>query len=220
MHATSNTHAETALPEPAPGREASDRSGLDRPWEACHGRGEGPSGGWSRRSISSPLPSSSRSSPCSTERRCSRRCRSRPWCFLGLYGILGVYGAQPSSQALGEEDGPAWPVIRVLMAAGFVWSASLITDLSITAQLALARLRPARYHRAGDRRAPYPQARPRRALGPRRRRLDRREAQGVRAAAGSGEHRLHRDPRRRRLETGRPRRPRWRSSTATTPTAS
>ena len=60
-----------------------------------------------------------------------------PLVLLGLYGILGVYGAQPSSQALGEEDGPAWPVIRVLMAAGFVWSASLITDLSITAQLLL-----------------------------------------------------------------------------------
>jgi hypothetical protein len=60
-----------------------------------------------------------------------------PLVLLGLYGILGVYGAHPSSQALGEEDGPAWPVIRILMAAGFVWSASLITDLSTTAQLSL-----------------------------------------------------------------------------------
>src|SRR5262249_61005025 len=60
-----------------------------------------------------------------------------PLVLLALYGILGVYGAQPSSQALGEEDGPAWPVIRILMAAGFVWSASLITDLSTTAQLSL-----------------------------------------------------------------------------------
>jgi len=60
-----------------------------------------------------------------------------PLILLGLYGILGVYGARPSSQALGEEGGPAWPVIRILMAAGFVWSASLITDLSTPAQLAL-----------------------------------------------------------------------------------
>src|SRR5262249_808751 len=60
-----------------------------------------------------------------------------PLVLLALYGILGVYGAQPSSQALGEEEGPAWPVIRILMAAGFVWSASLITDLSTVAQLSL-----------------------------------------------------------------------------------
>ena len=60
-----------------------------------------------------------------------------PLVLVAFYGILGVYGAQPSAQMLGEEDGPAWPVIRILMAAGFVWSASLLSDLTTPAQLGL-----------------------------------------------------------------------------------
>jgi hypothetical protein len=54
--------------------------------------------------------------------------------FLNL--LLGVYGASTRS-SLGGEDGKAWPVIRLLLAAVFAWSASLLTSLDGGAQLAL-----------------------------------------------------------------------------------
>jgi len=57
-----------------------------------------------------------------------------PLILVGVYGALGVYGA---SSARGGEDGPAWPVIRLLAAALFAWSASLLTDLGGGAQLGL-----------------------------------------------------------------------------------
>jgi hypothetical protein len=60
-----------------------------------------------------------------------------PLLLIGLYGALGVYGSNASRNGLGAEDGMAWPVIRLLMAAGFAWSASLLTPLDGGAQLAL-----------------------------------------------------------------------------------
>jgi hypothetical protein len=60
-----------------------------------------------------------------------------PLLLILLNGLLGVYGANPSKAGLGSEDGMAWPVIRLLMAAVFAWSASLITPLDGSAQLAL-----------------------------------------------------------------------------------
>jgi hypothetical protein len=60
-----------------------------------------------------------------------------PLVLVGLNGLLGVYGANQSKAGLGSEDGMAWPVIRLLMAAVFAWSASLITPLGGGAQLAL-----------------------------------------------------------------------------------
>jgi len=60
-----------------------------------------------------------------------------PLLLVALNGILGVYGANASRGGLGGEEGMAWPVIRLLMAAVFAWSASLITPLSGGAQLAL-----------------------------------------------------------------------------------
>jgi Glycosyl transferase family 2 len=60
-----------------------------------------------------------------------------PLLLVLVYGALGIYGAQPSRGALGEEDGAAWPVIRLVMAALFAWSVSLLIDISTGAQLAL-----------------------------------------------------------------------------------
>jgi Glycosyl transferase family 2 len=60
-----------------------------------------------------------------------------PLLLLALNGILGVYGANTAKNGLGGEDGMAWPVIRLLMAAVFAWSASLLTSLDGGAQLAL-----------------------------------------------------------------------------------
>jgi glycosyl transferase family 2 len=60
-----------------------------------------------------------------------------PLLLVFVYGALGVYGAQPSRGALGGEDGTAWPVIRLLMAALFAWSTSLLIPLGGGAQLAL-----------------------------------------------------------------------------------
>ena len=60
-----------------------------------------------------------------------------PLLLIVLYGVLGVYGTNASKNGLGAEDGMAWPVIRLLMAAVFAWSASLLTPLDGAAQLAL-----------------------------------------------------------------------------------
>src|SRR5215467_146041 len=60
-----------------------------------------------------------------------------PLLLIGLNGLLGVYGANAAAAGLGGEDGRAWPVIRLLMAAVFAWSASLITPLDGGSQLAL-----------------------------------------------------------------------------------
>jgi Glycosyl transferase family 2 len=60
-----------------------------------------------------------------------------PLLLVLVYGALGVYGAQPSRDALGSEGGMAWPVIRLLVAALFAWSASLLTPIGAGAQLGL-----------------------------------------------------------------------------------
>jgi hypothetical protein len=57
-----------------------------------------------------------------------------PLLLVGVYGALGVYGA---SSSRGGDDGMAWPVIRLLVAALFAWSASLLSSLDGTAQLTL-----------------------------------------------------------------------------------
>lgn len=54
-----------------------------------------------------------------------------PLLLVAACGVLGVYGG------FGGEGGPAWPVIRILAAALFAWSASLLTDLTAGGQLAL-----------------------------------------------------------------------------------
>jgi Glycosyl transferase family 2 len=60
-----------------------------------------------------------------------------PLLLIVLYGVLGVYGNNASKNGLGAEDGIAWPVIRLVMAVVFAWSASLLTPLDGGAQLAL-----------------------------------------------------------------------------------
>lgn len=57
-----------------------------------------------------------------------------PLLLVAVYGALGVYGA---SSSRGTEEGLAWPVIRLLVATVFAWSASLLTPLGGGAQLAL-----------------------------------------------------------------------------------
>jgi Glycosyl transferase family 2 len=60
-----------------------------------------------------------------------------PLLLIFVYSALGVYGTHPSRGALGGDDGMAWPVIRLLVAALFAWSASLLIPLGGGAQLAL-----------------------------------------------------------------------------------
>ena len=143
-----------------------------------------------------------------------------PLLLVIVYGVLGVYGAQPDN-GCPRATGMAWPVIRLLVAALFAWSASLLIGLDGGAQLMLwvgfvVLDTIGRWLQHPARPAP----RSRRALGPGRRRGNRGAAQGLRATARVRDRRRDRAPRRRRL-TGRPTAsPRWKSSTATTPTAS
>ncbi len=61
-----------------------------------------------------------------------------PLLLVVLNSILGVYGANAASRTgLDSEDGLAWPLIRLLVAAVFAWSTSLITPLDGGAQLGL-----------------------------------------------------------------------------------
>jgi Glycosyl transferase family 2 len=60
-----------------------------------------------------------------------------PLLLILLNGVLGVYGASASRDGIGNEDGLAWPLIRLLMAAVFAWSASLLTPLDGASQLGL-----------------------------------------------------------------------------------
>jgi hypothetical protein len=60
-----------------------------------------------------------------------------PLLLVALNAMLGVYGANAPKSAFGGEDGMAWPVIRLLMAAVFAWATSLITPLDGGSQLAL-----------------------------------------------------------------------------------
>jgi hypothetical protein len=60
-----------------------------------------------------------------------------PFILVLVYGLLGVYGAHLSSGFVAGEDGAGWPVIRLLVAALFAWSASLLTPLNGGQQLIL-----------------------------------------------------------------------------------
>ena len=60
-----------------------------------------------------------------------------PLLLVAVYGLLGVYTSRPTGGALEIESGMSWPVIRLVVAALFAWSASLLTGLNGGAQLAL-----------------------------------------------------------------------------------
>ncbi len=60
-----------------------------------------------------------------------------PLLLVVVYGMLGVYASRPAGGALEIESGMAWPVIRLMVAALFAWSASLLAGLDGRAQLAL-----------------------------------------------------------------------------------
>lgn len=60
-----------------------------------------------------------------------------PLLFISVNAALGGYGSRPSRTGLESEDGMGWPLIRLLLAALFAWSASLLTPLESGAQLAL-----------------------------------------------------------------------------------
>src|SRR5215218_2218372 len=57
-----------------------------------------------------------------------------PAILVGVYLILGVYGA---GARRAENDGAGWVVIRVLVAAVFAWSASLLIPFEADEQLGL-----------------------------------------------------------------------------------
>jgi hypothetical protein len=60
-----------------------------------------------------------------------------PLLLVTVYGVLGVYGSRPNRNTTSGEDGMAWPVMRLLVAALFAWATSLLTDIGGPAQLAL-----------------------------------------------------------------------------------
>ena len=57
-----------------------------------------------------------------------------PAVLVLVYGLLGVYGSRPSHDG---EGGSGWPLIRLLVATLFAWSASLLTPLGGIEQLGL-----------------------------------------------------------------------------------
>jgi Glycosyl transferase family 2 len=63
-----------------------------------------------------------------------------PLLLIVANSALGVYGPRPSRGMFGAENGMAWPVIRLLAAALFAWSVSLLTPLGGLWQLALLAL--------------------------------------------------------------------------------
>jgi hypothetical protein len=60
-----------------------------------------------------------------------------PLFLVVVYAGLGVYGSRPPHGALSDDGGPAWPVIRLVVAAVFTWVASLMTNLPSDSQVAL-----------------------------------------------------------------------------------
>jgi hypothetical protein len=60
-----------------------------------------------------------------------------PLFLIVVYGGLGVYGSRPPHGALSDGGGPAWPLIRLVVAGVFAWVASLIADLPEGSQVAL-----------------------------------------------------------------------------------
>jgi len=60
-----------------------------------------------------------------------------PVVLLLVYGLLGVYGPQPSRSSLAAEGGAGWPVIRLLVAAIFAWAVSLLAPIDSIQQLLL-----------------------------------------------------------------------------------
>jgi hypothetical protein len=60
-----------------------------------------------------------------------------PLFLIVVYGGLGIYGSRPPHGALSDGGGPAWPVIRLVVAGVFAWVASLIANLPDGSQVAL-----------------------------------------------------------------------------------
>jgi hypothetical protein len=60
-----------------------------------------------------------------------------PLLLVAVYGLLGVYTSSPSRGPLEADSGVAWPVIRLVVAALFAWSVSLLAPLDGGTQLAL-----------------------------------------------------------------------------------
>jgi glycosyl transferase family 2 len=60
-----------------------------------------------------------------------------PLLFIAVNAALGGYRSRPSGNGLEFEDGAGWPLVRLVLAALFAWSASLLTPLDSGAQLLL-----------------------------------------------------------------------------------
>jgi Glycosyl transferase family 2 len=60
-----------------------------------------------------------------------------PLVLVAVYALLGVYTSSPARGPIDAGSGVAWPVIRLIVAALFAWSASLLMALDGGAQVAL-----------------------------------------------------------------------------------
>jgi hypothetical protein len=60
-----------------------------------------------------------------------------PLLLVAVYAALGIYSTRPGNSVLDDDAGVAWPVIRLVAAALFAWSASLLIPLDGAAQLTL-----------------------------------------------------------------------------------
>ena len=57
--------------------------------------------------------------------------------LIFVYAGLGVYGSSPPHGVLNSGGGPAWPIIRLVVAGVFAWVAALIANLPDGSQVAL-----------------------------------------------------------------------------------
>jgi hypothetical protein len=60
-----------------------------------------------------------------------------PLLLVFVYGLLGVYSSKPARGAFETDNGIAWPVIRIVVAGLFAWTASLLLPIAGGTQLAL-----------------------------------------------------------------------------------
>ena len=104
MHATSNTHAETALPEPTPSREAIVQ---DRPTLGSLPRARRRPERWLVPTIDFVSSSLVLTIVALLDGAAVFPALPvAPLVLLGLYGILGVYGAQPPPRRSAKKTGP------------------------------------------------------------------------------------------------------------------
>ena len=183
MQPSSDLPLRSALPGADPrARKRSFRTA--RPSAPCRSPAAAPAGGCCRPSTSSPPRWRWPSSRSSAAPPSSPPCRSPRWCWSSSTACSASTARSPSGGALSGDDGVGWPVIRLVVAALFAWAASLMTHAQRRrAARPLGRLRRSSTPASARSSPPTCRASTRsRALGPGRRRGDRRAAPRLRAA--------------------------------------